>query len=238
MTTLSDHWPCGHERTPENTFKQGCMNRCARCFKAYQESRKQSTAERNADLVAQYRAGFTYRELQGAFGIAYSTVYNILADAGELPSQAPKYRISQVIAATAWVTGISVEDIRGKSRFKRICRARQAAMFIAREAGNGFSAIGRAFGGKDHSTVIHACEKVPIYEMYETGYSALLRAIRRILEGHKPEAVIEPVIAPTVVKKRNDFRANEEDRDSGHEFHRQVARDTVKLAKALLEARA
>lgn len=57
--------------------------------------------------------------------------------------------------------GISVKDLVGKKRARNIARPRQIAMALTREFTNdSFPDIGQAFGGRDHSTVIHACEKV------------------------------------------------------------------------------
>ncbi|MCK4846391.1 MAG: chromosomal replication initiator protein DnaA [Deltaproteobacteria bacterium] len=56
---------------------------------------------------------------------------------------------------------IKVSDIKGKRRHKAVALPRQIAMYIAREFG-GFSypEIGSSFGGKDHSTAIHAVKKI------------------------------------------------------------------------------
>lgn len=57
--------------------------------------------------------------------------------------------------------GVSVADINGKSRQKPIVLARQVCMYLLRElTDSSLPEIGREFGGKDHSTVIHACQKV------------------------------------------------------------------------------
>ena len=49
----------------------------------------------------------------------------------------------------------------GPKRTRIYARPRQLAMGLARElTGDSFPEIGMAFGGRDHSTVMHACEKV------------------------------------------------------------------------------
>ncbi|HID32675.1 MAG TPA: chromosomal replication initiator protein DnaA, partial [bacterium (Candidatus Stahlbacteria)] len=56
---------------------------------------------------------------------------------------------------------LSVNDIKSQSRVKELALARQIAMFLMRLLlGISLKEIGNFFGGKDHSTVIHACEKV------------------------------------------------------------------------------
>lgn len=56
---------------------------------------------------------------------------------------------------------VSVKDLMGKKRTRSIARPRQIAMSLARElTGDSFPDIGQSFGGRDHSTVMHACDKV------------------------------------------------------------------------------
>jgi chromosomal replication initiator protein len=56
---------------------------------------------------------------------------------------------------------VSVEEINGTSRAKAIVLARQVAMLLVRDIlGASLPEIGRVFGGKDHSTVVHACRKI------------------------------------------------------------------------------
>lgn len=56
---------------------------------------------------------------------------------------------------------ISIDDLKGKKRTSNIATARQIAMYLSRtllEAS--FEQIGLEFGGKDHTTVMHSCEKI------------------------------------------------------------------------------
>jgi len=56
--------------------------------------------------------------------------------------------------------GVTVEAIRGRSRQRPIVTARQTAMYVVRELTDlSYPAIARLFGGRDHTTVIHAVEK-------------------------------------------------------------------------------
>jgi chromosomal replication initiator protein len=57
--------------------------------------------------------------------------------------------------------GIKVADLRAQNRTKSIAFPRQIAMYLARQLTHAsLSEVGRAFGGKDHTTVIHAVEKI------------------------------------------------------------------------------
>ena len=56
---------------------------------------------------------------------------------------------------------IQIKDLKGKKRVKNIVVPRQIAMYLSRElTDNSLPKIGAEFGGKDHTTVIHAHEKI------------------------------------------------------------------------------
>lgn len=56
---------------------------------------------------------------------------------------------------------VSINDLKGKKRMKSIVMPRQIAMYLSREmTSNSLPKIGKEFGGKDHTTVIHACDKI------------------------------------------------------------------------------
>jgi chromosomal replication initiator protein len=56
---------------------------------------------------------------------------------------------------------IPLETLKAKTRIARVVLARQVAIFIARElTDSSLVEIGRHFGGRDHSTVLHACKKI------------------------------------------------------------------------------
>lgn len=66
----------------------------------------------------------------------------------------------QLLKEIADFVGFSVEDIKGKSRQRPLVTARQTAMYVVRELTElSYPAIARLFGGRDHTTVIHAVEK-------------------------------------------------------------------------------
>ncbi len=68
---------------------------------------------------------------------------------------------SQVIDAVSRFYNISVDELRGPGRQRDIVRPRQMVMFLLREETNlSYPKIGRELGGRDHTTVIHAVEKI------------------------------------------------------------------------------
>jgi chromosomal replication initiator protein len=56
---------------------------------------------------------------------------------------------------------ISLSDLKAKRRSKNIILPRQIAMYLSRQLTNlSLPEIGSAFGGKDHTTVLHSCKKI------------------------------------------------------------------------------
>ena len=69
--------------------------------------------------------------------------------------------ITVVQKAVADYYGITVEALKGKKKSKNIAYPRMLGMYMARIMTNeSFPRIGLEFGGRDHSTVIHACDKI------------------------------------------------------------------------------
>jgi chromosomal replication initiator protein len=68
--------------------------------------------------------------------------------------------ISEIQAATCRHFGLSAEELLSSARAPRITWPRQVAMYLARKlTEESLPAIGREFGGRDHTTVMHACRR-------------------------------------------------------------------------------
>jgi chromosomal replication initiator protein len=68
--------------------------------------------------------------------------------------------ITEIQAAACEHFGISSDELVSSARTPRIAWPRQVAMYLARElTGESLPAIGRRFGGRDHTTVLHACRR-------------------------------------------------------------------------------
>jgi chromosomal replication initiator protein len=71
-----------------------------------------------------------------------------------------RHTIDEIQAATCRHFGISAEELLSGGRAARIAWPRQLAMYLSRElTGASLPAIGRQFGGRDHTTVLHACRR-------------------------------------------------------------------------------
>lgn len=112
------------------------------------------------------------RELEGALirVIAYASLNQTTATldlAEEVLSHlfpttsAEPVRTEAILAETAGYFGVTVDDLRSQNRSRPIVQARQMAMYLVRDFTDlSLPKVGEVFGGRDHTTVLHACQKV------------------------------------------------------------------------------
>ncbi len=100
-----------------------------------------------------------YASLSGA-PITTELAQQQLADL--LTDTEPKPRTdAELLDEIAAILGFEVEALKGKSRQRPLVTARQIAMYVFREKTDlSYPSIARLFGGRDHTTVIHAVEKI------------------------------------------------------------------------------
>jgi chromosomal replication initiator protein len=85
-------------------------------------------------------------------------------------------------AADEW--GVTVDGLVSKKRTKDLTVPRQVAMYLIRELLDlSLVEIGRLFGGRDHSTVIHSITKVEHEVRTDPGFAARVDAARRTVQG-------------------------------------------------------
>ena len=88
--------------------------------------------------------------------------------------------ITKIQKAVADHYNITIEDLKGKKRSNKVAHPRQLAMYLCRvETDETFPRIGLEFGGRDHSTVIFACDKIE----------------KELLENHELEQTIKEIKA-------------------------------------------
>ena len=67
----------------------------------------------------------------------------------------------EVVSQVAEAFGLTTDNLVGPDRRQEVVLPRQIAMYLLRvEANYSLPKIGEAFGGRDHTTVMHACQKV------------------------------------------------------------------------------
>lgn len=130
------------------------------------------------------------RELEGALNriIAFSQVYNKVPDFKEVKKLLAAYLNTPyrktthqlILKSVSDFYGIPINDLMKRSRKKEVVKPRQVAMFLLREeTKSSFPEIGSKLGGRDHSTVIHAYEKI---KKEEEGNEAMKQELLLIKE--------------------------------------------------------
>jgi chromosomal replication initiator protein len=75
--------------------------------------------------------------------------------------QGPQITAAIIMAATAEYFSVTMEELQGANRSRTLVNARQIAMYLCRELTElSLPRIGASFGGKDHTTVMHAVKKI------------------------------------------------------------------------------
>ncbi len=134
------------------------------------------------------------RELEGAFNklIAYGQLtgrqidlefaQTMLADA--VRANARRITVDEIQKACAAHYRIDPSEMRSKRRARAVARPRQVAMYLAKKmTPRSLPEIGRIFGGRDHSTVIHAVRTIEDLRQTNPDIDADIRALQRQLES-------------------------------------------------------
>ncbi len=79
---------------------------------------------------------------------------------------------------------IRVSDMQSARRARAVARPRQVAMYLAKQlTARSLPEIGRKFGGRDHTTVMHAVKRVDELREYDPMFAEDVELLRRMLEG-------------------------------------------------------
>ncbi|MCD4780127.1 MAG: chromosomal replication initiator protein DnaA [Candidatus Omnitrophica bacterium] len=133
------------------------------------------------------------RELEGALVrvVAYSLLEErpILLDMAtiilkDMVKQSVKIiSIEMILKATCHYFNVSLLDLKSKRRSRNIVIPRQVAMYLSRKLTNmSLPEIGSAFGGRDHTTVLHSCKKVDKYKDSGDIYSKSIHHLYTVLK--------------------------------------------------------
>ncbi|MCB1269164.1 MAG: chromosomal replication initiator protein DnaA, partial [Microthrixaceae bacterium] len=161
-----------------------------------QKKNEQAATSVPADVLSYIAENITYniRELEGALirvgayaalnqtELTVDLASEILADT--IKSTKPRQITpALILTQTAEYFKMDVEQLQSRSRTRNLVHARQIAMYVCRELTDlSYPQIGREFGGRDHTTVIHAYEKVAalMQEKHET-YEDVTALIQSLL---------------------------------------------------------
>lgn len=140
------------------------------------------------------------RELEGSLlrVDAYITLNNIDIDdidenfideiLKDITNKQIKMRINEITIKKAVATfyGISIDEMESRRRSRNIAFPRQIAMYLIREMTDlSLPKIGNSFGGKDHTTVMHACDKIAVSIQTNPEIKQVVNQIRESLETGK-----------------------------------------------------
>ena len=94
--------------------------------------------------------------------------------------------IDQIVDHTATIFGIPADQLRAKTRKKDVVKARQVAMYLSKKlTGHSLVTIGLHFGGRDHSTVIHAVDSVAKAIVSDLALRQKVEAMQKHLEYNR-----------------------------------------------------
>jgi len=102
----------------------------------------------------------SHRSLLGR-DLSEQDLLNIVRQGGDSSALTPQL----IVSISGEHCGVPAKEILGEKRRPDLVQARQLAMYLCRELlGHSYPVIGRMFGGKDHSTVMHGVKKIKLLQ--------------------------------------------------------------------------
>jgi len=134
------------------------------------------------------------RELEGALNriaahftlvrrpITIETTQEVLHDL--LRANDRRVTIEEIQKKVAEHFNVKLGDMHSARRARAVARPRQVAMYLAKQlTTRSLPEIGRKFGGRDHTTVMHAVRKIEELRAVDSSFSEDIDLLRRMLEG-------------------------------------------------------
>lgn len=107
---------------------------------------------------------------------------DILSDV--LRSYERRITIDEIQRKVAEHYGLRIQDMHSARRARTIARPRQVAMYLCKKlTARSLPEIGRKFGGRDHTTVMHAVRKIEELMLQDQHFNDEVNAVRRVLKG-------------------------------------------------------
>lgn len=101
-----------------------------------------------------------------------------------LAAQSRQVSIENIQKTVADYYKIKVSEMYSKKRSRNVARPRQVAMALAKElTQHSLPDIGEAFGGRDHTTVLHACRKIAMLRSTSTDMTRDISSLLKVLRG-------------------------------------------------------
>lgn len=109
-------------------------------------------------------------DIQPTILMAQNVIRDILTDHQPIP-----VTVEKIINEVAHIYNVSQEEIRSQKRSANISTARQVAIFVVHEiTGMSYTSIGEEFGGRDHSTIVYAINKVKSIIKKDASYKSTI----------------------------------------------------------------
>ncbi|MCL2878767.1 MAG: chromosomal replication initiator protein DnaA [Treponema sp.] len=132
------------------------------------------------DLISALNKLFAYVELVKE-PISLENTQKVLVEFFS-PARQANMSIEQVQKVVAEFFHLSYIDLKAKKKTKNIVFPRQIAMYLARDmTGYSLTEIGEAFGGRDHATVIHSCDKIENQLRTDPNLEPTLQNLQRLI---------------------------------------------------------
>ncbi len=139
------------------------------------------------------RMNATPRDLEGAFNqivaqseflgtpISLETVQETLSDSRYTAGQ--RLTVDRIQRAVCEEFRVTLTDMTSKRRARAIARPRQVAMYLSKKmTKRSLPDIGRRFGGRDHTTVMHAVKRIDALRLDDGGFNAQIEAVEDALK--------------------------------------------------------
>jgi len=149
--------------------------------------------ERVLEFLA-HKVTSSVRELEGALNrvvahatligrpVTLETTQELLQDV--LRAHDRRITIEEIQKRVAEHFNIRIADMHSARRARAVARPRQVAMYLAKQlTSRSLPEIGRKFGGRDHTTVMHAVKKVEQLRETDATFAEDIDLLRRMLEG-------------------------------------------------------
>lgn len=112
--------------------------------------------------------------------LAINTLQNII-----LPAHRQPTTLVGIMETVAQHYGLEIEDLRIRKRTRALVLPRQIAMFLCRELTDAsLPRIGEEFGGRDHTTVMHACDKIKRECKSDPDLANEIATLRQTIQRH------------------------------------------------------
>lgn len=140
------------------------------------------------------RMNATPRDLEGAFNqivaqseflgtpISLETVQETLSDSRYTAGQ--RLTVDRIQRAVCDEFRLSLTDMVSKRRARAVARPRQVAMYLSKKmTKRSLPDIGRRFGGRDHTTVMHAVKRIDALRLEDAAFNTQIETVEAVLKG-------------------------------------------------------